>query len=306
MNERASFQNGVQFAWDATSLTAFSTCPRLYQYQILEGWEPAMPNAHLAFGGHYASAIESYFKQTAKGTDHEAAVRDIVRATLCATWDTAEGKPQDWLHNAKTRENLIRSIIWYLDEMAEDDTMAPMNLADGTPAVELSFSLDLGQFLWCGHLDRLAIYCGDPYVMDQKTSGSTITNFFFEGFKPSHQMAGYTLAGQIAFNTPVKGVVIDAAQIAVGFTRFERGFTTFTHAELEEWVETAAREIAIAQSLTSDYLDGKNMPMNPTSCHHYGGCRFRSVCSRSPEVRDNFLRADFKKRERLWDPLERR
>jgi hypothetical protein len=42
--------------------------------------------------------------------------------------------------------------------------------------------------------------------------------------------------------------------------------------------------------------------MNDTACDKYGGCEFREVCSKSPSVRDKFLKADFKQEE-PWNPL---
>jgi len=306
MNERKSFADGLQFAWDATSLSAFSKCPRFYQYEILEGWEPQHKSVHLIFGGHYATAIEHYHKHRAEGKAHDLALRLVVREALENTWDREANTSEEWTDAKKTRETLIRSIIWYLLEFGEDETMKPVLLDNGKPAVELSFSLDLGEFVYCGHLDRLCLYQGDPYVMDQKTTGGTISRYFFDGFKPGHQFAGYTLAGIVAYHIPVKGVVVDAAQIAVGFTRFERGFIGYSEPELQEWVGLAGFLIGQAKRMTLNWLDGKDLPMNPESCSNYGGCRFRGVCARPPAVRNNFLAADFKKREALWDPLERR
>jgi ATP-dependent exoDNAse (exonuclease V) beta subunit len=76
-----------------------------------------------------------------------------------------------------------------------------------------------------GHLDRLVRYGGDYYVQDQKTTGSSIGPWYFKRYNPDNQMSLYTAAGAVVFNTPVKGVMVDAAQVAMGFTRFERGFS---------------------------------------------------------------------------------
>ena len=45
--------------------------------------------------------------------------------------------------------------------------------------------------------------------------------------------------------------------------------------------------------------------MNPSSCGNYGGCEFRHICSKSPQVREMFLKGDFSKGA-VWNPLERR
>ena len=37
------------------------------------------------------------------------------------------------------------------------------------------------------------------------------------------------------------------------------------------------------------------------NCHVYGGCAFRSVCGKTPEVREQWLRAGFERQ--IWNPL---
>ena len=338
MTQLKSFDaTGFQFAWDSTSLTAFVTCPRKYFYSVLQGWTSELKSAHLVFGGHYAKALETYHKLRAAFVDHDTALREVVELTLIETWDhelatedaiTTEviaegaipsgkfnnegkllwripgtGAPQDWLHNTKTRDTLIRSIVWYLEHY-KDDVMQTVILSDGRAAVEYSFSIELSdEYLYCGHIDRLVTYGdnADIYVQDQKTSGSTITPRYFDGYSPDYQMTGYTWAGQIIFNMPVRGVVIDAAQIAVGFTAFSRQPVTRSERQLEEFRHEALHYIKQAKAChESGYY-----PMNRTACGNYGGCEFRRICSAVPGVRDNLLQGGFVKRDR-WDPLQRR
>jgi hypothetical protein len=118
-------------------------------------------------------------------------------------------------------------------------------------------------------------------------------------------MSGYAFAGKAILHTPISGVIIDAAQIAVNFTRFERGITTRTKAQLEEWFENTVAFIQGFQSLAE--FAGTNelrWPMNPNSCGNYGGCQFRILCSRDPKVRENFIKSDFV--EHSWDPISSR
>lgn len=319
---------GFQFAWDSTSLGSFVTCPRKYYYSVLQGWTSELRSVHLIFGGHYATALEHYHKFRAADVSHNDALRLVLHEALIATWDydivpegtpganarakdhgtfewfmPGTGKPADWLHNSKTRDTLIRSIVWYLEEF-QDDPMKTVILSDGRAAVEYSFSIDLSnEYVYCGHIDRLVTYGdgNDIYVQDQKTTGSQITPRFFEGYSPDYQMTGYTWAGQIIFNMPVKGVVIDAAYIAVGFTAFGRQPITRSDRQLEEFRTEVLHYIGLAkQCHETGYY-----PMNRTSCGNYGGCEFKKICSAVPGVRDNLLQGGYKKRDR-WDPLARR
>jgi hypothetical protein len=302
--------NGIQYAWDATSLSSASKCMRFYYYKHMEGWQPTFKSVHLIFGGHYARALELYAQAIAAGTERETAIRDVVKYLLENTWDydrdengveQSAGAPQDWFHAAKTRETLVRSVVWYLEEF-EDDPAKTVILANGEAAVEYSFSLPIDDdILYCGHIDKLVSYDDDKFVMDQKTSGATVTPRFFDQFSPDFQMSGYSFAGKIIFDMPISGVIIDAAQIAVGFTRFSRGFVHRSAPVLEDWLTNTLNVIGNTRRLA---LENK-FPMNPASCGNYGGCEFRKICQRAPEHRDRALAADFERKPR-WDPLEQR
>lgn len=293
-------QDGVQFAWDSTSIKIAEECLYKYKLKMLEGWTPHRLSVHLIFGQHYATALEHYHKLVASGTDPEDAIVAIVHEALINTWDREAGTPVEFDHNSKTRENLIRTIVWYLDQFGEDDSCQTVLLSTGAAAVEHSFRLPVdGDIVLSGHLDRLVEYQHRVYVQDQKTTGTTITPRYFEQWNPDTQMSLYTFAGQAIFDLPVKGVMIDAAQVAVGFTRFERGFTFRDDAQLEEWYDNAMFHIEAARKATRE----QHFPMNTSSCGNYGGCQFRHVCSKSPTVREQFLKADFVQGKR-WDPLE--
>lgn len=302
---------GVQFAWDSTSIGAAQKCLKYYQYTLIEGWQSRGQSEHLIFGAAYATALEHYFKYVAEGADKEEALERVVLEALVETWryDKDEegnplpgtGHPWQSTHNLKNRENLIRTIVWYFAHFA-DDPLTVLHLANGKPAVELSFALEVtDDLVFTGHLDRVVESGEHKYVMDQKTTGTTIGPYYFDQFKPHTQFGMYTFAGKAIFNIPVKGVLIDAVQVAVGFSKYERSVSLFTENELNEWYDTALFWIAQAQEATRR---GK-FPMNPASCGNYGGCAFRHVCARSPEIRPNFLAADFDKGE-PWNPLRKR
>ena len=320
MNDQISPLNEHgQFAWDASSMSLYLACPRKYQYKILEGWEPTEKSVHLLFGGWYASALELFYKLLARNTSRQEALEDTILWTLGATWmpvyasaqDAKDGKPIEgkgapWSSSIaeKTRETLIRTIIWYIDHFENDPCETYFTL-EGKPAVEYSFKIDIGNgLLYCGHLDRVTMFGDDPFVMDQKTTKNQITKKYWEGWDTDYQMTGYTFAGQAIFNIPVKGVIIDAVQIQVGGSKFERGFTNRTQAHLDEWLE----ETHYYAGLARKNFEHAYFPMNRASCGNYGGCEYRSVCAHSPEQRLNWLRAKFTQKpvEDRWNPLVER
>lgn len=292
---------GHQWAWDSTSVGYIQACPRKYYYKIICGWQPAQKSVHLLFGGLYATALEHYFLFRAEGDDEETALIRTVHEALINSWDSEKGKPKEFIHAQKTRESLIRSIVWYFAEYA-NDTTTPIILASGKPAVEHSFKIDIGDnMFYCGHLDRGVMYQDHPYVMDQKTTGFQLTPYYYDQFETSFQMSGYSFAGKLILDMPVRGVIIDAAKISTGATEFGRSTTLRTESQLNEWLDDAHYWMNFANRCNEE----ERYPMNTASCGNYGGCEFKGVCGRAPAVRENFLRADFNK-EKPWNPLESR
>lgn len=321
-NARLSFSATIpnlQIAYDSVSLGAAKKCGRFYQLSVVEGWQGRGFSIHLQYGILYHHAMEFYAHRRADGMDHEAALRatlwDLAAACQVGGTDATFGwwNPSENLNekaaadNSKTIPNLFRTVVWYLDQY-QDDLCETVILANGRPAVELSFRYEIGMTMvsgepayHSGHIDRLVTFQGDRYVMDWKTSKNTINQSssygYFAQFNPNNQMTGYTLAGKIALGEPIKGIIINAAQIAKGFSRFERAFTMRTDSQLEEWVRDTHYWIKTIES----WAVNGYWPMNDTSCSDYGGCAFRGICSKSPEVREIFLQSDFERRP--WDPF---
>ena len=312
----------IQFAWDSTTLGALKTCPRLYQYQYIEGWGSADESVHLTFGSHYHHALENYARSRAAGIDHEDSIHDVVRQLLIDTWNGEAPWTVDEETKAgkyKNRHSLVRTVIDYLDWYKDDPAQVYIK-ADGEPAVELSFRFELEwgpkceqvgidnaalqPFLLCGHLDRVVEFAGDLYVMDHKTTTSTLSTYYFDQWSPSNQMTLYTIASQIILDSPIKGVIIDGTQLLVDSARFIRGFTYRTPDQITEWLTDLRDWLARAEG----YATANYWPMNDTACDKFGGCRFREVCSKSPQVREQFLKSDFTKlgEEDKWNPLRPR
>ncbi len=304
----------IQFAWDSTSLGALKTCPRLYQYTMIEGWTPKGENIHLRFGIEYHQALQDYDVSRAAGINHDDAVHDTLRALLHRIYDW-DPSPNDEKRSekSKSKANLIRTVLWYLDKY-EDDPAKTYIMDNGKPAVELSFKFELDwgptvldsisspqPYLLCGHLDRVVSFSGHLYVMDRKTTTTTPGSYFFDQFEPNNQMSLYTLASQVLFESPIRGVIIDVAQIAVDFSRYVRGFTYRTPDQLEEWT----KDLEFWFNLAESYAEANYWPMNEASCYNFGGCKFRGICSKSPQVREAFLRSEFEKGE-PWNPLKSR
>jgi PD-(D/E)XK nuclease superfamily len=300
----------IQFAWNSTCLDLLKRCPRLYQYTVVEGWTSRDESIHLRFGIEYHAALQDYAISRARGIRHEDAIHDTIRSLHSRVWDWQVDRTLR-AGKYKNRESIVSLVVDYLDHFV-DDPAETYILGDGSPAVELSFRLELDwgpkagtfsegglrtPYLLCGHLDRIVNFADNLYVMDHKTSMSTLSGYYFSGWSPSNQMTLYTYAGNIVLHTPVKGVIISAAQIKLTEPNvFERGFTYRTSDQLSEWTDDLRFWLGQAEAFaTAGYW-----PQNDTSCSMFGGCKFREVCSKSPQVRETYLSASFDK----IDPIE--
>lgn len=292
---------------------------------MLEGFEGGDESIHLRFGQEYHKALEEYDFHLLAGADHEEAVKLVVRDLHERTWNWVTD-PLTKAGKYKNKVSLLRSVIWYLDHF-QDDAAKTVVLDNGRPAVELSFRfpLEFGPqvttyvdradgdgvepapaqpYILCGHLDRVVDYQGALFVMDRKTTTMTLSEYYYAQFDMSNQMSLYTLAGGVVLNSPIKGVCIDAAQLLIDETKFGRSFTYRTPDQLDEWLENLSVIFATAEN----YAAADFWPMNDTACDKFGGCAFKGICSKSPQVRDKFLHSAFKQRpmEERWNPLKPR
>lgn len=279
---------------------------------MIEGWSGKTESIHLTFGAEYHAALEDYARLRANNVSPSEAINKVIHTLLNQTkdWDfdtsTKTGK-------YKNRDSLISLVIDYLDHYIDDPCETYIR-SNGSPAVELSFRFEVDwgpvadtnqPYILCGHLDRVVNFNDHLFVMDHKTTTTTPGDYYFNQFEPNNQMSLYTLAGQIVLHSPIRGVIIRAAQIMLGKPhRFVQGFTYRTPDQIDEWLQ----DLRIFFNNAEAYAVAGHWPMNDTACDKYGGCRFREVCSKSPDVRESFLKADFIKLapEDRWNPLRSR
>ena len=298
--ENTSFKNGVQFAWDSTSIGLWKTCPRKYYYSIVLGYEPRIMAPPLAFGIAIHKVLETWHKLLAAGTDkHTALIETVKLAGLLGE----KLPPGD---TARTKETLVRSVVWYLDQFWNDKAITILQ-TNGKPVVEYNFQLPFmdyqGQEVFiCGHLDRMVKWQGQVYVSDYKTTKYSLDHKFFSQFKPGTQMPLYLTACHIISETfadlpSAHGVIIDGMQLGVNFTRYARQIIPFSLEEINEYILDLKYWITKAM----DACKANYFPQNTESCQKYSGCQYLEICSKPPARRDLFLNGNFIKR--IWDPL---
>lgn len=299
---RSFRDDGLQIAWDSTSLGSFKSCPRKYYYEIVLSYRSKLEAAPLKFGIIYHAALEAFDHCKVKG-DHIGGVRAAIKHVLTECWD-AETQTY-WeaaLDNTRSTWTLLRSVIWYCDQY-EEDNLSVIQLATGKAAVELSFSFDSGYELdgepihLCGHLDRLVTLGEQTYISDRKTTKTTLGDRYYQQFHVDNQMSLYSMAGKIVYDTPVAGVIIDACQVGVTFSRFGRAITRRSRPILEEW----HKDLGFWLNRAKESVQAEYWPMNDKACFL---CDFKEVCASPPGLRKQKLDTNFHKM--IWDPLNRR
>lgn len=305
---------GLQVAIDSTSLGTAKECLRKYFFTVVLGFVPRLESPHLTFGLllhkarelYDAGRLEAQALKLETQSAHDFALDKALDHVLRATWNKALNRPWASDHPVKNRMSLIRTTVWYLDSLGRNDALQTVILANGKPAVEVSFRFDTGmeskytgeKIVFCGHLDRIANLNNQPYIVDIKTTSHELNKKFFSGFTPNNQFSMYALAGRVAFGADIGALIVDGAQIGTTYSRFERGLVQRDTALVNEWFEDSAYWVA----QMGFAAEQQKWPHNDKSCDMYGGCPFREVCSAAPQARARRLETSFT--QRIWDPLQ--
>lgn len=289
----------LQLVWDSTSLGALKQCPRYYFLSIVLGFQPKKLAVDLAFGIWLHSVRERYYHHRADGLSHDDAQREALLWLFEATFDVERGRPWQSEDANKNRLTLVRTACWYMDQW-EHDPLETIHLASGKPAVELSFKFETdyssasgAPFSLAGHIDRLVLFGTERYVSDLKSTKSTLDASYAAQFSPDNQLSLYTLAAKVVYGESVKGILLDAAQVAVTFSRFQRFPVMRTEDQLAEWYDGLGDYLRQAEH----YAAERSWPQNEKACFR---CSFRSICAKPPSVRAEWLKSDFSRR--VWDP----
>jgi hypothetical protein len=187
---------------------------------------------------------------------------------------------------------------------------------------------------WVGKPDKIAMdkHSGEISPWDHKTV-DYISKNFSEQWKPHPQTCGYVMATNIIVNNlgidkKVNKCIINGAarlvpqKITVDYRgRFERVIVKYTDSEIGEWKQDVLKKVTrlredidgredfriINQSLHGEEFDLQRI-YNPqhytqqeSSCHLFGGCEFRPICSQPPEFREQVIKSLYKAKE-PWEP----
>ncbi len=291
-----------QFAWDSTSLGELKSCPRRYQYSIIQGYRTKGEILALEFGIAYHKGREIFDQELPLHRDQTRAQIAALRAALSLFGKYTES--DDWVYFQGTpyrnAKSLARAIVWSTEDQAHNEFKTWIQ-PSGKPATEISFRLELYDnffhnypLVLCGHFDKIVEYNSKLWIKDHKTTQKTINADYFEQYTPDNQMSLYTLAGHIVLTEPIEGTLVEACQLAVNFCRVKTGMVYRSAGMLEEFQRNIEEFILEA----ARFSDQNYWPQNDRACYL---CNFKQICNKDPSVRQSFLDADFIKT--TWDPL---
>jgi hypothetical protein len=287
--------------------------PLAYYFVHVQGYGSGIPSAALVWGSLWHEVTAEYKLQYARESDVDKALLATIRFALAEAtkaridWISANST-RDGDENKRTTYTLVRSLIWWVENY-RNDRFRPVQF-DGKLAVELNFALPLPlkaptgeNYVLCGYLDEV-VQDEDGYqlVLERKTTTKTISSYYFYTYDPSVQVYTYDLVGSILLpKNPIQGVVIEATQTAVGFSRFERHDVIRTREQREHWLKVLQYWIKRAER---DAIDNNWEVALNTEATTYES-KFRDIERRAPTMWPVILGSDLIKRP-LWNPLESR
>jgi hypothetical protein len=210
------------------------------------------------------------------------------------------------LNKYKNRETLIRTVLEYCEVQPRDGSLRPYRFPNGQDGLELEFlwplpleSPDGDPYMVRGFFDSFLQMGEEVAPRERKTTKSSLGKFYWDRYEPNVQVDIYDLTTQMLMpEMRHAGVLMEAAQTGVGFSRVERHFITVPASRREEWLGEMQYWIKRAEY---DARQGY-WPKNTASCNNAGGCHFRDVCRRAPEHRQAALENHFVHRE---EPITR-
>ena len=285
---------------DSTMRATFVSCPQKFAYEYIHNLHPVQRNIHFTFGGAFAKGLE-VFRQTyysTPGIDKDTCLVAAIRA-LIEDWGTHEETD-----DRKTLPRCIQALVDYFDHYdPRTDHIQPYMKSDGTPAVELTFSIplnvlhpDTGEpMLYCGRHDMLGTYGGQIYVVDEKTP-KQLGQSWRHQWPLRSQFTGYCASAKI-HGLPVVGAVVRGVGILNNRTTFEECITLRPDWQIERWYDQLERDV---ERMIQQYKSGRfDLNLDEGCSAYYSPCTFMDVCtSRFPE---KIIEAEFVRRK--WNPI---
>ena len=290
---------------DATKISTYQQCPRLYFYNYELGWRSDKSNIHLVFGGAWHKAMESLYAND--GWDVEGDIEGCIERAQNDFVEYFNSRPIDFMpkRNVKTLENGVAGVEKYAHNFLKRD-IATYNILEfergGTATIgSRTFSYRCDVVLQDKSSGRIV-------VVDFKSGGSKQPFDWKDRWQFSTQMAIYRAAMAQKYQhhdvwSLIRGAWFSGTkQAAFGECWIPPEFDKRTEMKLESWYQRVEDDRLKLLDDNGECM--QSFPMNDQSCFNYNRkCEFFDQCgdwsnpnNHKEEVPDGYS-------VRHWNPL---
>ena len=136
---------------------------------------------------------------------------------------------------------------------------------------------------------------GERIIVDHKTTSNVYD--FYKRVKPNHQYTAYTLLARKNLNYDSHKFMVNALEVKAKPKtnraqppKFPRQITTRDANDYEEFTYTVVNLV----KHFLEFNEQKKWPIgHADSCSMYGGCLYHDICTASPLIRENIIKATF-------------
>lgn len=288
-------------------------CPRQFTFAALAKRVPTGSRSPLVFGKAVHSVLEKYYKAGATRAVIEHLVDDFIKEEVASSAVELDG-----CFDTKRNTNSLQTLLhgYFQETKIYGEYLQPITLADGTLAVECSFSIPLGEIiieglgpitvLWEGRIDLIArdLRDGTICIVDHKTC-SMLGDTFAKQFERSTQFSGYLFAARYLTRELPSFPALNSVLINAICQKKVNEYKHFRFSR-PEWDESEFRTEVLAR--LQSYFSLPSTTGAFTSCRSscttkFGTCTFFQVCEFAPAQRVPYLldSGAFMKSE--WSPL---
>ena len=287
--------------FDSSMVSAWKSCPALFNLSYLQHWKAKGESVHLVAGKAFAKGLE--IARTAFFVEGMSAEDSIAIGLKALTHEYGDFEcPAD---SAKSLNRMMGAFEYYFSNypLLRAD-MEPVRLINGRRAIEYSFAHPLpivhpisgDPILFCGRMDAILDHNGSAMICDEKTT-SQLGPTWSRQWDLRGQFTGYAWGCREA-GLNVKGSIIRGVSILKTKYETQQAIVFSPEWQIDRWYEETCEWI---RDITEAWERGRFRHNLGDACSSYGGCGFRLVCSSQDER--PWLDTYFERR--VWNPLLR-
>lgn len=288
---------------DASMIATWKSCPELFNLIYLDDYKAKEENIHRHAGKAFAKGIEVAREEFfAKGTESDLAMARGLEALIQAYGDFE--CPPD---SAKSLERMAGAFEFYFDNYPlVTGENAPIQFPSGKLGIEFSFAEPLpvsnpltgDPLIYCGRMDAILEYAGQPFVVDEKTTSSLGPTWSrqwdlraqFTGYAWGCRQNGISTAGTIVRGVSILKTKYDTQQAIIYHPDWQ----------IDRWLDETCSH---AEAIVAAWKNQRFLHNLGDACASFGGCAFRQYCSTKPSDAGSWLETYFTRRR--WNPLVR-